>query len=143
MSDFQARAGRVGRSYEDQVAAWLIAAGFTITGRNVRHPSGVQFDIAATSPLGDPVGIECKASDDNAPEPSRGMKRSDNRWKVLGYLYALRVWRHRGLPAPRYMLVTSDMPPAGSEQRALLDMAVACGDLSIIQLPFTGGITDE
>lgn len=138
MTDFQARSGRVGRSYEQQVTAWLTAAGFTITGHNVRHPSGVQFDIVATAPQGDPVGVECKASDDNAPETSRGMKRSDNRWKVLGYLWALRVWRQRGETAPRYMLFTSDMPEPGSVQRRLLDMAETLGDVTIVQLPFGG-----
>lgn len=136
MTDFQSRSSKVGRSYEEQVAAWLIARGFTITGRNIRHESGIQFDIAATTPLGEPVGIECKASDDAAPEQTRGMRRSDNRWKVLGYLWALRVWRQRGEVVPRYMLFTSDMPEPGSVQRGLLDMAEALGDLTIVQLPF-------
>lgn len=136
MTDFQSRSGHVGRSYEDQVAAWLVDNGFTITGRNIRHASGIQFDIAATSPFGEQLGIECKASDDAAPEQSRGMRRSDNRWKVLGYLWALRVWRQRGELAPRYMLFTSDLPEPGSVQRSLLDMAEALGDLTIVHLPY-------
>lgn len=139
MTDFQSRSSRVGRAYEEQVAAWLIEHGYTITGRCVRHESGIQLDIAATSPFGESVGIECKASDDTADEGSRGMRRSDNRWKVLGYLYALRVWRQRGNLAPRYMLFTSDMPPAGSEQRRLLDQAEVLGDITIINLPWSDG----
>lgn len=136
MSDFQSRSSQVGRSYEDQVVVWLVARGFTITGRNIRHESGIQFDIAATSPFGEQVAIECKASDDSAPEQTRGMRRSDNRWKVLGYLWALRVWRQRGELAPRYMLFTSDLPEPGSVQRFLLDMAEALGDLTIVHVPF-------
>jgi Holliday junction resolvase-like predicted endonuclease len=138
MSDFQSRASRVGTAYERQVVEWLIAHGFTITGRNVRHASGVEYDITATTPLGEPVGIECKASDETAPEQTRGMRRSDNRWKVLGYLWALRVWRQRGEVAPRYLLFTSDMPVPGSVQRSLLDMAESLGDLTIVQLPYGG-----
>jgi Holliday junction resolvase-like predicted endonuclease len=138
VTDFQSRSSAVGRSYEDQVTAWLIAAGFTITGRNVRHESGIQMDIAAISPFGEQVAIECKASDESAPEQTRGMRRSDNRWKVLGYLWALRVWKQRGELAPRYMLFTSDMPEAGSVQRVLLDMAEALGDLTIVHVPFGG-----
>ena len=136
MSDFQSRSGLTGRTYEEQIAGWLTDHGFTITGRNIRHESGIQFDIAAISPFGEPVAIECKASDDNAPEASRGMRRSDNRWKVLGYLWALRVWRQRGELAPRYMLFTSDIPAPGSPQRVLLDMAEALGDLTIVHVPY-------
>ena len=135
MSDFQSRSSRVGRSYEQQVVDWLTARGFDVTGRNVRHESGIQLDVQATDPNGATVGIECKASDDSAPEVSRGMRRSDNRWKVLGYLYVLTSWRRRGGEL-RYMLFTSDMPDAGSEQRRILDLAEAVGDLTIINLPF-------
>ncbi len=137
MTDFQSRSTRVGRSYEQQVADWLLVRGFTITGRNGRHASGIQLDIAATDPFGNDVGIECKASDDSAPEGSRGMRRSDNRWKVLGYLYLLRLWRMQNTAPPlRYMLFTSDMPEVGSEQRRVLDLAEALGDLTIIALPY-------
>jgi Holliday junction resolvase-like predicted endonuclease len=137
MTDFQSRSGQVGRSYEEQVVGWLTDKGFKITGRNIRHASGIQLDIAATDPFGGEVGIECKASDDCAPEQTRGMRRSDNRWKVLGYLWALRVWKARGFTAPRYMLFTSDLPEPGSVQRSLLDMAEALGELTIVHLPFT------
>lgn len=138
MTDFQSRSSLVGRTYEDQVAAWLLEHGYMITGRCIRHDSGVQFDIAAVSPFGDAIGIECKASDDTPAETSRGMRRSDNRWKVLGYLYALRVWKQQGNIAPRYLLFTSDMPAAGSEQRRLLDQAEVLGDITIIHLPYEG-----
>ncbi len=138
MTDFQSRSSRVGRSYESQVVEWLEHRGFTIVGRNVRHVSGIQLDIHATDPFGHHVGIECKASDETAPEASRGMRRSDNRWKVLGYLYLLRLWRQSGHADIdiRYMLFTSDMPPGGSEQRRVLDLAESLGDLTIINVPY-------
>ena len=136
MTDFQSRSSRVGRGYEQQVVEWLTSEGFTITGRNVRHESGIQLDIDAIDPNGERVGIECKASDDMAPEASRGMRRSDNRWKVFGYLYVLSRWRRRG-GVLRYMLFTSDMPDVGEEQRRFLDLAEAVGDITIIHLPYT------
>ena len=138
MTDFQSRSTKIGAAYEQQVADWLGARGFSELERHVRHASGVEFDIYARSPFGDLVGIECKASDDTAPEHSRGMRRGDNRWKVLGYLYALRVWRQQGNDAPRYMLFTSDMPEPGTDQRRILDLAEALGDLTIIVVPWEG-----
>jgi hypothetical protein len=137
--NFQSRSSRVGRSYEDQVVQYLTAKQFIITGRLVRHPSGVQFDITAIDPFGEEVAFECKASDDSAPETSRGMRRGDNRWKVLGYLYCLRLWRQQGNTAPRYYLITSDMPEPGSEQRRILDLAELVGDVTIMVLHYEAG----
>ncbi len=136
MTDFQSRSTKIGAAYEQQVADWLTARGFTIVELHRRHESGVEFDIFATDPSGNDVGVECKASDDTVAESSRGMRRSDNRWKVLGYLYALRLWRQQGNVAPRYMLITSDMPVHGTDQRRILDLAEAIGDLSIVVIPW-------
>jgi len=136
MSDFQARAVAIGRSYEDQVAAWLVSRGYFIDGRNVRHESGVQFDIAARKVDGEVFGVECKASDGTAKEAKRGMRRSDNVWKVLGYLYLLDNWRKQGRDVPRYMVFTSDVPDPLSTQGLILNAAQAAGDLTMIHLPF-------
>lgn len=133
MSDFQSEASKFGRRYEDHVAAWLTDRGFTIVGERVRHDSGVQFDLLVRSWTGEEIGVECKASPDDARSP--GMYRGDNRWKVLGYLWALRVWRERTGQTVRYMLVTSHMPEPSSEQRRLLDYAELLGDLQIIVVP--------
>jgi Holliday junction resolvase-like predicted endonuclease len=132
-AQFQGDASRFGKAYETHVAQWLEQTGFTITGRNVRHESGVEFDIVATSWNGDEVGIECKASPDSATSP--GMVRPDNRWKVLGYLYALNVWKQRTGRTVRYVLITSHMPQPGTEQRRLLDFAELLGDLQIVVYP--------
>lgn len=136
MTDFQSRSTRIGAAYETQVEQWLAGRGFAILERHHRHESGVEFDIFARDPFGVDVGVECKASDETAVESSRGMRRSDNRWKVLGYLYALRLWRQQGNVAPRYMLITSDMPDPGTDQRRILDLAEAIGDLSIVVVPW-------
>ena len=131
--EFQADAARFGRAYEVQVASWLKGNGFEIIGRNVRHESGVEFDILATSWTGEEVGVECKASPDTATSP--GMLRGDNRWKVLGYLYALNVWKQRTGKTVRYILITSHMPEPGTDQRRLLDLAELLGDLQIVVHP--------
>lgn len=133
---FQARSGEVGRAYETQVACWLQAQGFDLIGRNVRHESGVQFDLHLRDPFGVELGVECKASDESAAEGRRGMQRTDNVWKVLGYLYLQRLWRAQGNTFPRYLLVTSDLPGPGTPWRSMLDTAQAIGDLTIVHLPF-------
>ena len=133
MNNFQAEATRYGRAYEVYVEQWLTANGFNIIGRRVRHESGVEFDLVAKNWKGDEVNIECKASPDTATSP--GMVRSDNRWKVLGYLYALNVWKQRTGETVRYMLITSHMPEPGSDQRRVLDQAELLGDLTIVVHP--------
>ena len=124
MSDFQSDASRFGRVYEDHVATWLESHGMTVTARRHRHESGVEFDLFVKSWRGDEFGVECK-----------GMVRSDNRWKVFGYLYRLNAWRQRTGQDVRYLLITSDMPPVGTEQREALDAAELLGDLHIIEVP--------
>lgn len=133
MSDFQSDASKFGRQYEDHVAAWLTDLGFQVVGERVRHESGVQFDLLVKAWDGSEMGVECKASPDAAKSP--GMRRSDNRWKVLGYLWALRVWRDRTGQTVRYMLITSHMPDPTSEERRLLDYAELLGDVQIIVVP--------
>jgi Holliday junction resolvase-like predicted endonuclease len=133
VNNFQAEATRYGRAYEEYVETWLVDNGFKITGRRVRHLSGVEFDLVAENPKGGQVNIECKASPDTATSP--GMVRSDNRWKVLGYLYALDVWKQQTGETLRYMLITSHMPEAGSDQRRVLDKAELLGDLTIVVYP--------
>lgn len=133
-TDFQGAASRFGAAYEDYVAGWLEERGCTIKERRFRHESGVEFDLFVQLPNGLHVGVECKASPDTATTP--GMYRSDNKWKVLGYLYALQLWKQRAVVEPvRYLLITSHMPDPGTPQRHLLDLAELAGDLQIIVVP--------
>lgn len=133
MNDFQSRGARFGHGYERYVADWLVERGCEIKEWHHRHESGVEFDLFVTLWDGTTVGVECKASPDDASQP--GMNRSDNRWKVLGYLYALQLWRQRTGERVRYMLITSHMPEPGSPQRHLLDLAELVGDLKVLVVP--------
>ncbi len=130
---FQSDAAKFGAAYESHVQSWLIGHGCTIKERHHRHASGVEFDLFVVLWDGTEVGIECKASPDSAISP--GMVRSDNRWKVLGYLWALRLWRDRTGESVRYMLITSHMPEPGTPQRRLLDLAELVGDLQVLEVP--------
>lgn len=136
-SDFQSDASRFGRLYEDHVAAWLETEGFTIIDRRHRHESGVEFDLVVKDWHGNEFGVECKGSPPGATQA--GMRRSDNRWKVLGYLYRLRVWRERTGQDVRYLLVTTDMPDPGDEAREALDLAELVGDVQILEVPAPKG----
>ena len=133
---FQGDAARFGATYENHVESWLIERGCIIKERHHRHTSGVEFDLFVELWNGTEVGVECKASPDSATSP--GMIRSDNRWKVLGYLYALRLWREKTGQAVRYVLITSHMPEPGTPQRHLLDLAELVGDLQVLVVPMRG-----
>lgn len=133
MSEFQGDAVRFGAAYEQHVAEWIEQRGGVVKERHHRHASGVEFDLFVELFDGTEVGVECKGSPDTATSP--GMERSDNRWKVLGYLYALSVWRRRTGEQVRYLLATSHMPAPGTAQRNLLDLAELVGDLQVIVVP--------
>jgi Holliday junction resolvase-like predicted endonuclease len=127
----------IGAAYEDHVAAWLVSEhGFTVLARNYRHESGVEFDIYCRDLRGCDIGVECKGSNNSATAP--GMCRSDNRWKVLGYLYLLRVWRERHGTPVRYMVCTSHLPEPGTEIRRQLDAAEMVDDLDVMLVPWGG-----
>ena len=133
VNGFQSDASKFGRLYEDHVSAWIESQGFTVIARRHRHESGVEFDLFVKDWHGKQFGVECKGSPLGANSP--GMVRSDNRWKVFGYLYLLNKWRDRTGQQVRYILITSDLPPAGSAQRSALDLAELMGDLQVIELP--------
>ena len=133
VNGFQSEASKFGRLYEDHVSAWIEAQGFTVTARRHRHESGVEFDLFVKDWHGKQFGVECKGSPLGANQP--GMVRGDNRWKVFGYLYLLNKWRDRTGQQVRYILITSNLPPAGSAQRSALDLAELMGDLQVIEVP--------
>ena len=55
MSDFQSRSSLIGRTYEDQVSAWLVANGYTIS---------VQWGVGnyCSNRLAEPVGVDCESA---------------------------------------------------------------------------------
>ena len=136
VSDFQSQASKTGRTYRDHVANVLQSTyGCTILGEDVPHDSGVQFDLHVLTTNGHEVGIECKAA---AGGKRPGMKRSDNVWKVLGYLYRFAQWHamNPGSVRPRYMVITSDVPDVGTKWHEMLNTAVLHGDLELMVIPY-------
>lgn len=129
-SEFQQRSGEVGRKYEEHVAGWLTKSGYKITGRKVRHISGIEIDIDAVDINGQRVAIECKGGDRDRP----GLRRSDNIWKVLGQTLALNNWI-RTQPAEnhiRFLVVTSAQPADDEPMAEPLRVAEALGQLTIV-----------
>ena len=129
---FQARSTRVGAEYEIRVADWLSAQGWTILGRKVRHPSGIELDILAVDLAGRRVGIECKGGEADRP----GLTRSDNIWKALGQTLALHNW-NRAHPdeAIRFLVITTAQPRDDEPLAVPLRVAEANGQLTIVVVP--------
>ena len=129
---FQARSSRVGAEYELRVVQWLTDQGWTILGRKVRHPSGIELDVLAIDLAGRRVGVECKGGDDGRP----GLRRSDNIWKVLGQTLVLHNW-NRAHPdqAVRFVCITSAQPADDERLASPLRVAEANGQLTIVVVP--------
>jgi Holliday junction resolvase-like predicted endonuclease len=135
MSDehFQARAVRVGHEYEARVVEWVDAQGWSILGRKIKHPSGIEIDILAVDLAGERVGIECKGGE---VDGRSGLQRSDNIWKVLGQTLVLHNWNraHRDEQL-RFLCITSAQPLDGERLAEPLRVAEANGQLTIVVVP--------
>jgi Holliday junction resolvase-like predicted endonuclease len=129
----QARSTRVGAEYEARAMTWIEAQGWTILGRKVRHPSGIEVDVLAVDLTGGRVGVECKGGD---LDGRRGLQRSDNIWKVLGQTLALHNW-NRAHPddALRFLCIASAQPLDGDRLAEPLRVAEANGQLTIVVVP--------
>lgn len=136
-NDFQSLASKSGRTYREHVAEVLrVDYGCTILGTDVRHPSNVEFDIHCRTANGIELGIECKAS---ATDHERsGMRRSDNVWKVGGYLHQLAYWHclNPSVQRVRYMVITSSIPDKGTVWDQMLNGWVLHGDLELMVIPY-------
>lgn len=120
-----------GRDYESRCVDWIEEQGWTILGRKVRHPSGIEIDILAVDLAGERVGVECKGGD--APP---GLRRSDNCWKVLGQTLVLYNWNraHRD-EALRFLVIAAAQPLDGEPLAVPLRVAEANGQLTIVVVP--------
>lgn len=134
--DFQARSSRIGRRYEKHVAEYLESMGFTIIALNFTHASGIQFDIHAQDAMGNEVGIECKAGDADSTLP--GMRRTDNIWKVAGYLFQLGHWArlNPGEIRPRYVVATTNRAEPGSRWARMCDEWQFYGHVEFMEIPY-------
>jgi hypothetical protein len=133
----------IGDAYRTHVKTLLQTNyGWIVTGENHRHASGVEFDLYCRDSYGREVGIECKASEENATG-SKGLGRTDNVWKVLGYLNTLKEWaRSSGSDLRdldfRYVVVTSHLGRPGNNFRLMLDREELLGFVTIVELPWDG-----
>ena len=132
--DFQSRSVRVGREYEERCCAWVASQGWTILGRKMRHPSGIEIDILAVDLTGERVGIECKGGEQGVGRD--GLQRSDNIWKVLGQTLVLYNWSrsHRDDPI-RFLCITRAQPLDSDRLAEPLRVAEANGQLTIVVVP--------
>ena len=129
--NFQAESVRVGREFEERCYAWVTNQGWTILGRKVRHPCGIEVDILAVDLTGERVGIECKGGEQGRGRD--GLERTDNIWKVLGQTLALHNW-NRAHPddALRFLCLTSAQPRDVEPMAEPLRVAEANGQLTIV-----------
>lgn len=129
---FQARSVRVGAEYEIRAAAWVEDQGWSILGRKIRHPSGIELDVLAVDLDGRRVGVECKGGEADRP----GLTRSDNIWKVLGQTLVLHNWtRAHPDDAIRFLCMTTAQPGDGDPLAVPLRVAEANGQITIVVVP--------
>ena len=130
------KSNRVGREYVDHVVNYYSKFGFVLVGRNVRHVSNIEQDLLFLTPDAKLIAMECKGSEETASSP--GMYRSDNYWKVSGYVYQLERWRKYGDLALdiKYMLVTSHLPSSDHWIGQGISEMVSLGNLSVVCIPF-------
>lgn len=134
---------KIGKAYLNRIKQHIEnELGWLVIDVNYRHESGVEFDIYCRDSSGREVGIECKASNENATG-EKGMARTDNVWKVLGYLNCLKEWARsmgldlRDLPF-RYVVVTSHLGKPGSPFRKKLDREELLGFITLVEMPWEG-----
>jgi Holliday junction resolvase-like predicted endonuclease len=126
----------IGKKYEDQVEAYLAARGYEPIGRNVRHESGVELDLHMQHrQTGQEIGVECKASEPVC-NGKPGLERTDNVWKVLGYLHALKMWKEDTDGEIDYFVASTDVPKPGSKWHNLLERAQLRREVTIYQIPW-------
>lgn len=128
---------KIGRAYEDHVEQYLAARGYEPIGRNVRHESGAELDLHMRHrATGQEIGVECKASENDAKAP--GMRKSDNVWKVLGYLHAIRMWVENTGGSLDYKVATSHAPIPGTQWHDLIEAARLRKELELFEIPWNG-----
>jgi Holliday junction resolvase-like predicted endonuclease len=128
----------IGRAYEDHVEQYLAARGYEPIGRNVRHQSGAELDLHMRHrSTGQQIGVECKASRPDC-NGAPGLQRSDNVWKVLGYLHAIRMWIEDTGGALDYIVATSNAPVPGTKWHDLIERARLRKEFDVIEIPWNG-----
>jgi Holliday junction resolvase-like predicted endonuclease len=128
--NFQAAAGRQGRAFEDAVERQLVMTGWTIVARHRIEPTtGVEIDRVALDPSGRECWIECKGSWESQSQRN-GCNRTDTTKKLIANAALLATVAER----PPYIAVTSDRPRPGSAGARWLDIAIAQGWITSVQV---------
>jgi len=121
--DFQRRAVREGRAARELAARVLEWSGFREIDTDVRFPGGVTANFAAR----DAHGTRWVFDVSGAFTSSRaGLRRTDTLWKALGRAALLHQFDAR----LRIVLLTTDLPPAGSKGAEALRVACEGGILA-------------
>ena len=114
----QGRAVREGVAARKLAATLLEEAGFRAIEAKVRFPQGVDVSFRALDATGRAWLFEVPGGFTSSRP---GLKRTDVLWKTLGKAAVL----HHRHPASRLVLLTTDVPTAGSQAEAAL--AAVCG----------------
>ncbi len=114
---FQARATRQGRVAQEIARAVLEDAGFEILRKGYRPRGlGVQFSYLVADRRGGTWYVDVTGA---FTTTRGGLRRADTVWKALGRAHVLR----EGEPGARLLLLTSHLPPDGSEGATALHVA--------------------
>lgn len=130
MNEHQARAGAQGSAFESHVEEALTRGGWEIVARRARVTElELEVDFIAVDPGGVEWWIECKGSWESS---RNGAQRSDTTKKAIGTAALLSSCEYRR----PYLLITSDLPVAGSVADRSLERAVREGWFDkVVELP--------
>jgi site-specific DNA-methyltransferase (adenine-specific) len=118
VEDLQARAVREGRTAKELALLVLVQCGFTDVRTDVRYPA---LGVDVTFTAHDATGAEWAFDVSGGFTTSRaGLKRADTLWKALGKAAVL----HEARPSVPFVLLTTDVPTAGSAADAALRAVV-------------------
>ena len=122
-ADFQRRASLEGRAAQDQARAIMETAGFEIVKRNYRvKGTGAQFNLYVSDRAGGTWFVDVSGA---FTTTRGGLRRTDTVWKALGRAHVLTLQEmSEDNPIPRLLMLTSDLPKAGSEGDVALHAAV-------------------
>lgn len=105
------RAVREGRKAEDLAAHVLDQCGFTVERRNHKLSTGIEIDFVATAPDGSRWHFDVTGA---FVSERSGLRRTDTLWKSLGKAAMRQLVAEDDGSGPRFVLLTTDLPSAGS-----------------------------
>jgi site-specific DNA-methyltransferase (adenine-specific) len=113
---FQTRAVREGHAAKQIAVAVLTDCGFELVGENRKIGGGVEVNVVARDQTGQDWLVDVSGA---FTTPRAGLRRTDTLWKALGRASVVRAASEE-VGCPRYLLLTTDLPPKGSAGAAAL-----------------------